>query len=118
MKSKHALCPLLILSCFSLCLSPFASVREMPRRDDIPPPKSLPQNINAIWADKSPLVLILPTKEKDAKAQEAIHEYARKRSFLQRGEGAEVMPDEEPLKRDLSAKKLIIYGTGEGNLWL
>ncbi|MGB7297605.1 MAG: hypothetical protein WBC70_18665, partial [Candidatus Aminicenantales bacterium] len=85
MNKKRTHQHLLIIFCSYLSLSPMSSAREIPQSGDIPPPKNLPQNINAIWTDSSSLVLIFPSGEKDKRHQMAIHEDARKRSFLQRG---------------------------------
>ena len=73
--------------------------------------------INEVGQDKSSVILILPTNEKDSDVQKNIHEFVRQyqqRFYPQ----APVITDTEAIKRDFSQNSLILFGTMNGNLWL
>jgi hypothetical protein len=73
--------------------------------------------INAVSHDKSSVILILPTNEKDSDIQKNIHEFVRRyqqRFFPQ----SPVIMDAEAIGRDFSRNSLILFGTMNGNLWL
>ncbi len=62
------------------------------------------------------VVLIVPTNEKDKKAQSGIVEFAGeyKDMFCK---NALILSDEEALKKDIANNSIIVFGTPEGNLW-
>ncbi len=74
--------------------------------------------INGVFdVEGESVVLIVPTNEKDKKAQSGIVEFAReyKDMFYK---NASIFSDEEALKKDIANNSIIIFGTPEGNLWL
>lgn len=73
--------------------------------------------INAVAADKKALVLILPTHEADAESQAKMQEFAT-RMHDKFWKDAPVLTDDEALKKDLSDKAVVAYGTMTGNSWL
>ncbi len=64
-----------------------------------------------------PEVLIVPTGETDAAAQQKIVDYVKK-VRAQFFEGAEILTDEQALARDLSSSRVCVFGTSQGNKWL
>lgn len=73
-------------------------------------------SINSVVTDRKRVLIIVPTAEADAAAQNLIRTTAVRLSEVL-GLGT-VIDDTEALSRDLSANALMVYGTLEGNLWL
>ncbi len=73
--------------------------------------------INGVTDNVTNVVLIVPTAESDAHAQEAIHDYVGKvRDAVFKGD--EIIADTTALSSDLGNATLILYGTMQGNRWL
>ncbi len=73
--------------------------------------------INAVVSDRTSVLLVVPTNEKDKQAQEKICsyvEYVRKLFF----KGRPILTDKEALQKDLSKNTVIAYGTPKGNLFI
>jgi hypothetical protein len=73
--------------------------------------------INAVLLDKQSVILIVPTNESSKTLQDRIHAYvtAVRDKFFK---DSPILTDQEALKKDLSSKSLVVYGTPAGNLWL
>ena len=72
---------------------------------------------NACTMTNIPPVYIVPTHETDKAAEQAIRNYVGKvRDRF--AAGASVLTDEEALNKNLSANRIIAYGTFKGNSWV
>jgi len=73
--------------------------------------------INAVLLDKQSVILIVPTNESSKTLQDRIHAYvtAIRDKFFK---DSSILTDKEAVKKDLSSKSLVVYGTPAGNLWL
>jgi hypothetical protein len=74
-------------------------------------------NINNAMLNKENIILIIPTHEIDQAIQKDLHEYVgavKMRIFP----NAKILTDEEALAENLSAFKIIAYGTLDGNSYL
>lgn len=79
------------------------------------------KGMNSIYSMNIPLVIIVPTNEKDEKIQEEIQIYSENIAGFIKDKiklQTQVMTDKVALQEDLSEKNIIAYGTIEGNLWL
>jgi hypothetical protein len=74
-------------------------------------------NINEVASDKESVVLVIPTCERNKDIQDNIHAYVKKmhKMFYK---GCPILTDKEALKKDLSNKSIVLYGTISGNLLL
>jgi hypothetical protein len=73
--------------------------------------------INAVVADRTSVVLVVPTNEKDKQVQKKIHSFVeniRKRFY----KDIPILMDKEALKKDLSENSVVAYGTTDGNLFI
>ena len=73
--------------------------------------------LNGVTLDKSSVVIIIPTNEKDIEVQNQIHEFVK--IFQGRFyKDSQIITDKEAIRKNLSRNSLILFGTLEGNLWL
>jgi hypothetical protein len=73
--------------------------------------------INAVVADRTSAILVVPTNEKDMQVQDKIHSYIEniKGRFFQ---DSPIITDKEALQKDLSNNTVVAYGTPKGNLFI
>jgi hypothetical protein len=93
-----------------------AVFRELSERDLGPEFYTVPFTGTINDAFRGTVVLVVPTAESDADAQNAIQDYVKKVRDQMFAE-SEILTDREALERDLSAVSVVAYGTPEGNLW-
>jgi hypothetical protein len=73
--------------------------------------------INAVMLDRSAVVLIVPTNQKDKRIQNEIQSYVEeiKYKFFK---NSLILTDREALQKDLSNNSIVAYGTPDGNLFI